>query len=318
MLLLVAAALPFLAVQAGNLSFFLAQRDSRQEQFAAFDPVAALVLLGQFNAANLFGGLPLYLDGVGRIVVAAGLVALLLAVALAVALRWRALGPTRWLWLGGFVAPSAGLLLLGAAFGNMPVELRYLSFAAPFAAALLAGAAAGWARRLPRLAPAALAMVLLVQAAGAAGMALHPATRQAYRDALAALAPLLGPETLLLVPRGNDGVGIVGAVIAEAPPRQPLLVLREEAAAALPDAVAGFPRLVLLGITDRDGALQAAAARAALQADPRWSAQPTAWRDDRRGFEATVFLPRGAAGSGMAHHAEGIFVGGANHRGEQP
>lgn len=36
----------------------------------------------------------------------------------------------------GFVAPSAGLLLLGAVFGNLPIELRHLAFAAPFAAGL--------------------------------------------------------------------------------------------------------------------------------------------------------------------------------------
>jgi hypothetical protein len=82
--------------------------------------------------------------------------------------------------------------------------------------------------------------------------------------------------------------------------------------------VAGFRRLVLLGITDRDGARQAAAARETLEADPRWSAQPTGWRDARRGFEATVFLPGGAPASGMAHHAEGVVIGGADNGGEQP
>uniref|UniRef100_UPI0022EA4A4C hypothetical protein n=1 Tax=Falsiroseomonas oryzae TaxID=2766473 RepID=UPI0022EA4A4C len=144
--LLAAAALPFLLVQGANLPFFLAQRESRPGQFEPFAPLDALARLGQFNAANLFGGLPLYAEGAARLAVGAALVLLLAGAAVAVALRWHALGPTRWLWLGGFVAPSAGLLLLAAVTGTMPIELRYVAFAAPFAAMLLAGAAAGWAR----------------------------------------------------------------------------------------------------------------------------------------------------------------------------
>ncbi len=284
-----AAGLPFLAVQAANLSFFLPQRESRPGQFEPFAPLPALALLGQFNAANIFGGLPLYLDGAARLAAAAGLVALLGAVALAVAWCWRMLGPTRWLWLGGFAAPSAGLLVLAAASGSTPIELRYLAFAVPFAAALLAGAAAALAERRPRPALAGLALVLAVQAAGSAGMALHPATRQPYRDALAAVAPLLGPDTLLLVPHGNDGVGIVGAVLAEAPRDQPLLLLRRADAAAAPARAAGHARLVLLAITDREGDAQADAARAALRDDPAWVEAGTPWSDPRRGFRATLF-----------------------------
>ncbi len=318
--LFAAAGAPFLLVQAGNLHFFLAQRDSRPGQFEPFAPVEALALMAQFNLANLLGGLPLYLAGAPRQALAAALAGLAGAAALAVAWRWRALGPTRWLWLGGFAAPSAGLLALGAAFRTMPIELRYLAFAAPFAAALLAGAARGWARRLPRAAPAAFALLLVVQAVGTAGMVLHPATRQAYRDALAALAPALGPEALLLVPEGNDGVGIVGAVLAEAPRDQPMLVLRLAEIPALRDRAAPDARLVLLGITDRDGAVQAAAARAALAADPRWVELSRPWRDARRGFEAQVFAARPAEGrgSGMADRAEGVVIGGAHHGGEQP
>lgn len=316
--LLAAALLPFLALQGANLFFFLAQRDSRPEQFEGFDPTAALRLLGQFNAANLFGGLPLYVEGPARLAVAAALLALLAAAALAVAGRWGALGPTRWLWLGGFAAPSAGLLLLGLAFGNLPVELRYLAFAAPYAAALLAGAAAAWARTFPRLAVAGLALALLVQAAGAAGMMLHPATRQTARDALHALAPSLGPGALLLVPHGNDGVGIVGAVLAEAPPDQHLLVLRGATAERLPALAAGYDRLVLLAITDRDGAVRAEEARRALAGDPRWVAEGELWRDARRGFAATLYRSVPARPSGVADGAEGVVIGGAHDRGEEP
>uniref|UniRef100_UPI0022EAAE5F hypothetical protein n=1 Tax=Falsiroseomonas oryzae TaxID=2766473 RepID=UPI0022EAAE5F len=166
------------------------------------------------------------------------------------------------------------------------------------------------------LAPAALASVLAVQAAGVVGMALHPATQQTYRDALAAVAPALGPGSLLLVPEGNDGVGIVGAVLAEAPRDQALLVLRTEDASQLPERVAGYRRLVLLGITDRDGAVQAEAARAVLHGHPGWTELPEGWRDLRRGYFAAVF--RSDGGSGMADRAERLGIRDAHHRGEQP
>jgi hypothetical protein len=320
--LLVAAALPFLAVQAGNLSYFLPQRGSRPEQFEPFAILPAVKLLGQFNAANLFGGLPLYAEGLARVAIGGALAGLLLAGAIAVAWRWRGLGPTRWLWLGGFAAPSAGLLLLGALAGNTPVELRYLAFAAPFAALLLAGAAGAVAQRHPRAALAGLGLLLAVQGAGILGMALHPATRQAYRDAMAALAPSLGPQALLLVPRGNDGVGIVVATLREAPPDQPMLLLRD--GTPLPPSVEPYRRLVILGITDRDGARQVEAALAALRADPAWREAPVPWRDARRGFAAHLFEaapPRASSGvatSGVADLAEGIVIGRAHDRGEEP
>jgi hypothetical protein len=170
---------------------------------------------------------------------------------------------------------------------------------------------------MPRLAPAAFALFLLVEAAGVAGMALHPATQQTYRDAIAALRPVLGPDTLLLVPRGNDGVGIVGAVLAEAPRDQPLLVIRQGEVAELVTRAAPYRRVVLLGITDRDGETQEAAARTALEADRRWVEQATPWRDARRGYSATVLVP-GPRLSSVADRAEGALVGGAHDRREQP
>lgn len=316
--LIAVAAVPFLAMQLATLSYFLPQRGSRPEQFEPFALLPALQLLGQFNAANLFGGLPLYAEGSGRVVLGAALAALLLAGAIAVAWRWRGLGPTRWLWLGAFAAPSAGLLLLGALAGNTPVELRYLAFAAPFGALLLAGAAGALARRHPRAALAGLGLLLVVQGAGITGMALHPATRQAYRDALAALAPALGPDSLLLVPRGNDGVGIVVATLREAPPDQSILLLRGLQPAPLKADLARYRRLVLLGITDRDGARQVQAALETLRADPAWREAASPWRDARRGFAAWVFQAAPASGSGVADLPEGVVIGRAHHGGEQP
>jgi hypothetical protein len=164
----------------------------------------------------------------------------------------------------------------------------------------------------------ALGVLLGAQLAGAAGMILHPATQQAYRDALQALAPALGRDTLLLVPHGNDGVGVVGAVLAEAPPDQRILILREAEAARIPEQAGRFTRLVLLGITDRDGARQAARAREVLAADPGWREAAIAWRDARRGFSATVYEAVVPVGSRVAHRPESVVVRGADHRGEQP
>lgn len=282
------AGLPFLLVLGGAVYFFLAQKDSRHGQFDPFALLPSVQRLAKFNAANLFGGLPLYVEGAASAAVGGTLALLLLAAALAVASAWRRLGPTRWLWLGGALAPSAGVLALGAAFGNTPIELRYIAFAAPFAAALIAAAAGAWARTAPRAAAAGFGLVLAVQAAGTAGMALHPATQQPFRRAVAAAAPHLGDDGILLVPFAEDGVGVTGGVLREAPPHQKMLVLRLDDAAAAPERAAEFRRAVLLGLGDKGGAEQARAASAALRADPSWHSLGLAWSDYRGGF-AEVF-----------------------------
>jgi hypothetical protein len=282
------AGLPFLLVLGGAAYFFVAQKDSRHGQFDPFALVPSVLRLARFNAANLFGGLPLYVEGSASAAVAGALAALLVAAALAVALAWRRLGPTRWLWLGGALAPSAGVLALGAAFGNTPIELRYIAFSAPFAAALIAAAAAAWARTAPRAAAAGFGLVMAVQAAGTLGMALHPATQQPFRRALAAAAQHLGDDGVLLVPFAEDGVGITGGVLREAPPHQKVLVLRLDDAAAAPERAAEFRRAVIVGLGDKAGAEQARAASAALRADPSWHSLGVAWSDYRGGF-AEVF-----------------------------
>ncbi|HZF75584.1 MAG TPA: hypothetical protein VE033_07115 [Acetobacteraceae bacterium] len=314
--LAIAGALPAGAVGLAAAPYFLAQRGARPEQFEAFSPLAALQLLAQFNAANVFGGLPLYVEGPGRLAVGFALLGLAGLVALLCVLRWRQIGPTRWLWLLGLAAPSAGLLALGAMAGNLPIELRYLAFAAPFAAALAAGGLAALAEQRPRLARLAFAVLVAVQAAGAAGMVLHPATRQAHRDALTALDPHLGPGSLLLAPYGNDGVGLLGATLREAPPRQPMLVLRLDDAAEAPARAAGYDRVVLLGIGERDGRAQAAAAREALAASPEWRLAAEPWADARRGFFSAVFTRAGTP-SGMPDRAEGVVAGNADQGGEE-
>jgi hypothetical protein len=290
------AGLPCLALLAVAGDVWLAQRElavsQSAQQFEALSPLATLARLAQYEAAILLGGLPLYVPaGLPRAALGAGLVLLLVAVALAMLWRWRGLGPLRWLWLAAALAPPLGLLALGGLFGTVPVELRYLVLGAPFLAALGAATADAWGQRAPRAAAWGLGLVLAVQAAGTLGMVLHPATQQPFRAAVAVLAPALQPPTLLLVPFGQDGVGIVGSLLRELPPDQPILVLRSADAAAVPARVAGACRLLLLGFGERDraSAAQVAAAAAALAAAPGWREAAVLWREERGGL-ARLYL----------------------------
>jgi hypothetical protein len=158
--------------------------------------------------------------------------------------------------LAAAVAPAAGLLLLGAAFDTTPIELRYLSFGLPFLALVLARATA--AR------PVLLASVLCLQLAGIAGLQLAPVTMQPMRVAAAEAARLAGGGIVLL-PRGNDGVGLIGAFGIEAPASLPLLLVRPGEKVAAPG---GRVVLVLLG-RDRDSTATLPALRDAVSG-PDW------------------------------------------------
>jgi hypothetical protein len=156
--------------------------------------------------------------------------------------------------LGAAVAPPVGLLLLGFVFDNTPIELRYLSFGLPFVALLMA-----WA--LPRR---VLAVVLVVQIASIAGLLLSPRTMQPARATAAEAVRLVG-DGVVLVPRGNDGVGIVGAFGIETPPALPMLVIGP--AAAVVERIGAYRRVaVALMAQDRDSVATIGALRAALTA----------------------------------------------------
>jgi len=197
------------------LWFFVAQRGSRDGQFPSFSLVAGLARLARYAAAAVFGGLPLYLPGAAGTAAAVGIAALFAAVIGLIAWRWRQLGrpDARPLLALGAVAPPLGLLALGLVFNTTPIELRYLAFATPFLALLMAGA----------LRPRERVLVLAVQALALVGMLTRPETMQPARAAARAVAALVG-DGVVLLPRGNDGVGIVGAFAVEAPPAVPLLL----------------------------------------------------------------------------------------------
>ena len=151
--------------------------------------------------------------------------------------RWRhiATPETRLLIAMAAAAPPIGLLLLGFTFDNAPIELRYLAFATPYIGLLLAAA-------LPRRIRNA---ILVVQAIALLGLMTRPETMQPARATAIAAASLAGGGVVLL-PRGNDGVGIVGAFAVEAPPTLRLLVIGPDVSVAeIRTRASGYPRVVL-------------------------------------------------------------------------
>jgi hypothetical protein len=249
-LLAIPAAIPFLAVDAW---FFVAQHAARPGQFPAFEVLPSMVRLARYQVAAAFGGLPLYVDGAWRVVLEAGLGLVTLAL-LATMARMR---PRRWMLLTAVMATPVGLLMLGAVFNNTPIELRYLSFGLPFVALLAAGS----------LKPRLLAVTLAIQIAGIAGLILSPRTMQPARAAATAAVDL-GTDTIVLIPAGNDGVGIVGAFAIEAPPTMPLLLIRPTDPIA--HRLMPYHRIALAALTQDRASTEAVAAAHAVLTQPNW------------------------------------------------
>ncbi len=199
-----------------DLWFFLAQRNSRLGQFQPFNLAGGLHRLLTYSAANLVGGLPLYAAEPVRPLATIAL-GLLLVGLFILTIRCRhhiGMPHARSLLTAAMLALPIGLLLLGFVFNTTPIELRYLAFAVPYAVLLLAGALAGLPLR-PRFGITAL--IILVQASALAGLCTRAETMQPARAAAAAVTRLAG-NGLVLLPRGNDGVGIVGSFAIEVPP----------------------------------------------------------------------------------------------------
>ena len=234
-----------------DLWFFLAQRNSRTGQFPPFHVLAALPRLARYAAANLFGGLPLYLPAAAQ-PVAAGVFGLLaLAAAALIAARWRHIASgaaARRRLLSGALAPPAGLLVLGAMFHNTPIELRYLAFAMPFVALLLAGALGSFPAIARRV---AIALLTTIQVASLAGLMTGSETMQPAR-ATAAAAARVAAGGIVLLPRGNDGVGIVGAFAIESPPTQRLQIVSRGETPPQILAHLGSTRRVVLALLAQD------------------------------------------------------------------
>jgi hypothetical protein len=219
---LLSAGFGFAAFLPAELWFFLAQRGSRIGQFPPFRMAPSLVRLAEYATANLFGGLPLYVGGWARMALGAALGLAAVGLVGLVVWRWRLLvRDTRWLLLACTLAPPLGLLALGAVFDSTPIELRYLCFATPFAALLLADAFGGEAGGVTAI----RAGLLTLQALAIAGLILRPETMQPARAAARTAAALAGSEGVIVLPRGNDGVGVVGPFLAELPDTARLLLV---------------------------------------------------------------------------------------------
>jgi Dolichyl-phosphate-mannose-protein mannosyltransferase len=275
------AAFGFAVWLPADVWFFLAQRQSRLGQFAPFDAAPAIAQLARYVAANLLGGLPLYVGGLASRVVTLALALLVLALTGLTIWQWRCIampGP-RLLLAMAAAAPPLGLLLLGLVFDTAPIELRYLAFATPFVGLLLAGAFATLPRRAGRM---SCGLVLAIQAMSLVGLMTRPETMQPARATAVAAAALVG-DGVVLLPHGNDGVGIVGAFAIEAPPTLRLLVVGKDASAAQIRArVDRFARVVLALVG------QDADSRATLPVMRKAFADPC-WRQVGEGFDVLAF-----------------------------
>jgi hypothetical protein len=252
----------FLVFIPGDLWWFLAQRGSRQGQFPPFSLSGGLARLAIRFTGDILGGLPLYVHGVASLALTGGLGLLVAWCVFRLIWRWRWIGTpaARRMFALAALAPPVGLLLLGALFNNTPIEVRYLTFSTPFVGLLLAGVLGSRGR----------AVVLAVQAASILGLMLAPQTMQPARAAARAAAALVG-DGVVLLPRGNDGVGVVGAFAIEAPPALPLLLIP---AGATPEQIrarlGSWNRVVLVLIEQDDASRAASAAMRRALADPAW------------------------------------------------
>jgi len=180
-----------------DLYFFIAQHASRTTQFPPFHPIQALILIAKDSGAALFGGLPLYAGAFGPVIAAALLIFFLTCL-------FFTKPPSLFTLIA--LATPIGLFLLGLAFHNTPIEIRYLAFSIPPLALILA--------TLPK--PLRTTLILL-ESLGTIGLALAPSTMQPQALAARQAAAFTTPTTLTLVPYGNDGVGIPGPFIEAAP-----------------------------------------------------------------------------------------------------
>jgi hypothetical protein len=260
--------LGFAAFLPAALWFFLAQRNSRDGQFPPFQPLGALLRLARSAGGSVFGGLPLYMPSPWSVWAAVALSVLLAAMAGLVVLRWRRLdGRLRMLLATGALAPPCGLLLLGVVFGNTPIELRYLAFALPFFALLLAGAIVSLRRSIGASLASA---VLCVQALAIAGLLTRPETMQPAREAAREAAEIAAGDVVLL-PRGDDGVGIPAAFARETSSATRLLVIAAgETPAAVRARAAAFPRVAVAAIAQDAASRAVIATMRAAFVDPCW------------------------------------------------
>jgi len=268
------AMLGFLVFVPADFWWFMAQKSSRDGQFPPFSWASGVTRLAGRLAGAVLGGLPLYVDGAGSWILACGLGLMLVWLVASIAWRWKEIGlpRARRMFALGALATPLGLLVLGQVFDNTPIEVRYLTFSTPFVALLAAGS----------LGARGMAVLLTVQAAAIAGLMLAPQTMQPARAAARAAAALVR-DGVVLLPRGNDGVGVVGAFGIEAPPALPLLLIRGDDTTEQIRARLGAWHRVVLALLEQDAASRAASAAM------RGAMSSRDWREVARGPLVAVY-----------------------------
>jgi hypothetical protein len=194
--------------------------------------------------------------------VIAGLSCLIAVLIASLISRWRRIAApdVRLLLSMATVAQPIGLVVLGFIADNAPIELRYFAFGLPFIGLLMAAAL-----------PACLrAVVLAVQVVALLGLMVRSETMQPAR-AVATTAAVAVGDGVVLLPRGNDGVGIVGAFAVEAPPTMPLLAIGSDTTPREIRARAASYPSATLALLEQDASSRATAGllRAAFD-DPCW------------------------------------------------
>jgi hypothetical protein len=246
----IAALLAFSLFLPADGYFFMAQHAARPGQFVAFSVPRAVALTAKDSGAAWFGGLPVYAPRfAGEIIFL-----LILLAGAAIFCIVRHANPSTKPLLALTLATPVGLLALGLICNNTPVEIRYMAFSLPYLSLLVAASA-----------PKALRAALIgVQALAIIGLAFSPATAQPQARAARQAAALEAPQTLVLLPFGNDGVGIPGPFIAAAPAAMRLELLRGP-----PLSFATESRLILVTLTlDKSSRAQVAG----FQPGPCWQA----------------------------------------------
>lgn len=249
--------------------FFSAQYRTRDGQFAPFHPAHAISLLARDQAGAILGGLPRYAPSAGQPAFETALAILLIFLAVLAVGNLPRLAPRyRALLVAGIAAPPFGLLALGCAFDTTPIEMRYLWLGIPFVGLTLANAL----HYRPKIA----ALLVAVQFAAILGLAvaqqtMQPGTRTAEAMARSGFAD---PDSLVLVPFGNDGVGIPGPFIAASPDTMRIMVVRAPGKAVFAAAVS-YGRIAIARIAV-DGASRKLVPEltALFGASPCWRAEP--------------------------------------------
>lgn len=203
-----------------GLWFFLAQKGTRKGQFMPFHLPHALVLLARDQAGAILGALPRYVPSPWSHIVEAALALLLAYFVILIVIRGLPCITDRYrtLVIAGIIAPPLGLFALGIGFDTTPVEMRYLWLGLPYIGLALATALKDRRRTT--------AFLLAVQSAAIIGLAIAPQTMQPGARTAHAAAKLGTPATLVLIPFGNDGVGIPGPFIAALPHTTHIMVVR--------------------------------------------------------------------------------------------